>query len=153
MMIKKITNLLGIAAIGLMMGSSISYAVKGYGLLDASGDWARLIASNIVSSSSSSNNNKVDCSKYDLTKVTCMAKEGWKTEDIAVSTQGNGSGSGAWNGYSFSISGAGSGSSVTIVVTTPSCEKDDSNVCLKSHVTNNKPTFASSGGNLTVNRP
>lgn len=152
MILKTIVRLLGIIAMGLMMGSSINYAVKGYGLLGASGSWARLIAQSIASSSSSSSSSsdKVDCSNYDLTKYTCRATEEWKTESVDVSISGNGSGSLSWGAQNIGVSGAGGRDKVTIVIKTPSCVSNDKNICAKSFVTNNKPIFSTTGATLQV---
>lgn len=154
MLIKKITNLLGIAAIGLMMGSSVSYAVKGYGLLGASGDWARLIASNIASSSSSlfpfDNTNPIDCTKYDLSKFTCEAKEDWRTESVDIKIDGNGNGSFSISRLIISVTGAGGKDKVQVVVTMPICANNSKNICAKSHVTDNMPTHTTTAGTVVI---
>lgn len=139
MILKKITNLLGIVAIGLMMGSSISYAVKGYGLLDASGDWARLIASNIASSSSSSSQSGACPPGVDITKYTCKAKEAWVVRTVNVTTDRNGNGSFEYNKFSFNVSGQAASANVSVAISVPECSSDPINVCLKTFVTENAP--------------
>lgn len=107
-----------------------------YGLLDASGSWARLIAQSITSSSSS---DKVNCSNYDLSKYTCRASKEGKTESVDVSISGNGSGSLSWGAQNIVVSYAGGRDKVTIVIKTPFCVSNDNNICAKSFVTSNKP--------------
>lgn len=156
MLLKKIIRLLGIVAMGLMMGSSINYAVKGYGLLGASGNWARLIAQSLASSSSSSSSGKVDCRDYDLTKYTCRAMESWTTEKIDVSTAGNGTGMFDWGGHKVNISGGAGGNTVSVIIKSPSCVSNEINICAKSFVMENKPVFSTAGGggvHLEVKEP
>lgn len=150
MLLKKITRLLGIAAIGLMMGSSVNYAVKGYGLLGATGDWAKLIASSIASSSSSSSSNEIDCSKYDLTKYTCGAREAWKTEVKNLEIDGSGQASTSLSRFIITVTHAIAGSSVQVSITIPECADDNRNVCTKAFVMDNKPSFTTSGGQASI---
>lgn len=137
MILKTIIRLLGIVAIGLMMGSSINYAVKGYGLLGASGSWARLIAQSIASSSSSSQN--PECPPgVDATKYTCRAREEWKIFTESIVTDKNGNGSTKYNGFTLNVTGP-SNSIVNVNIVVPDCAKSPGDVCAKSFVTTNPP--------------
>lgn len=129
-----------------MMGSSVNYAVKGYGLLGATGDWAKLIASSIASSSSSSSSSssdKINCRDYDLTKYTCRARESWTTETETVKAAGNVTITVGLTKYTLGLSYGVGLEEITIVIKTPACVNDESNLCDKSHVINNKPAFSS----------
>lgn len=152
MLFKKITRLLAVATMGLMIGSSVKYAAKEYGLLSDSANWAKLEAQDTatVPTTALPLKKKINCNDYDLTKYTCKAKAVWKTEYVVTTTNIFGKTSVTKDKYGVNVQATSRMKGVIVIIKTPACVNDEYSVCLKSHVMDNRPEISTIESDIEV---
>lgn len=152
MKVKKVSYIFVAAAMGLLIGGSINYAIKRYGSMAISEDITELTAQSTISSSavpssdalstSFSTEEEIDCSQYDITKYNCRSKATWVKESMVVEANRQGDVSFTLKKNVINLEGYAAYTRVVVDIYTPTCVKDPYSVCEKSFVMNNKPYFS-----------